>query len=404
MLLVMKGFCIGSIFPRPSSSRKYFRVALIVAMTLSRSANGDGEVTPTLLAPNGIVRLLDGSLLISDIESHRILKLDPSGQLTFWGGTGQANYSGDGQHVAQATFNAPNDLKLDEANNSVLIADSNSHRIRKVDLRTHTITTLAGNGVADSSGDHGPAIQAGLNNPQGLAVDHLGNVLVADTYNHVIRRIGIDGIITTVGGSTAGLSGDGGPATSAQISLPMAVAFDSEHRGFFISDFGNSRVRRVSADGKIETVCGVGTGSDDAGAGFSGDGDLATKAKIFSPLDLAVASANFLYFSDSGNHRIRCVAHGVVFSVAGYGHPKASVELLSSTHQRDDQRESVPALSVPAKIAIAPDCGLYFCDRGNRSIRLLKKDGKIETLTIRAESATIHSELGSHKTDREDSK
>ena len=89
MLLVMKEFCIGSIFPRPSSSRKYFHVALIVAMTLFRCANGDGEVTPTLLAPNGIVQLLDGSLLIFDIESHRILKLDPSGQLTFWGGTGQ---------------------------------------------------------------------------------------------------------------------------------------------------------------------------------------------------------------------------------------------------------------------------------------------------------------------------
>ena len=83
MLLVMKGFYIGSIFPLPSSSRKYLYVALIVAMTLCRCANGDGEVTPTLLAPNGIVRLLDGSLLISDIESHRILKLDLSGQLTF---------------------------------------------------------------------------------------------------------------------------------------------------------------------------------------------------------------------------------------------------------------------------------------------------------------------------------
>lgn len=379
---------------------QYLLLTWCVAMTLCRGVNAEGLVTPSLLAPNGIVRLLDGSLLISDIESHRILRLDATGQLTFWGGTGLANYSGDGQLVTLATFNAPNDLKLDVSNNALLIADSNNHRIRKVDLRTLTITTIAGNGSSELSGDHGPAIQAGLNNPQGIAVDDLGNVLVADTYNHVIRRIGIDGIITTVGGSTAGLSGDGGPATSAQLSLPMAVAFDSDDRTFYISDSGNSRIRRVSIDGMIETVCGVGTGSDDAGAGFSGDGELATKAKIFSALDLAIVSPNFFYFSDSGNHRIRCVVHGVVLSVAGFGHPSASGERPAKT----DKSESIPMLFVPAKIAIAPDGGLYFCDRGNRSIRLLMKNGKIETLSIRADSATVHSESEFRKPEREDSK
>ena len=379
---------------------EYVLLALSLAMMLCRDGNADGEVTPSLLAPNGIVRLLDGSLLISDIESHRIFHLDASGHLTFWGGTGQANYSGDGQLVAHAAFNAPNDLKLDVANNSVLIADSNSHRIRKVDLRTFTITTIAGNGSSDLSGDHGPAIQAGLNNPQGIAVDPLGNVLVADTYNHVIRRIGIDGIITTVGGSTAGLSGDGGPATSAQLSLPMAVAFDSDNRSFYICDSGNSRIRRVSSDGMVETVCGVGKGSDDAGAGFSGDGELATKAKIFSALDLAIVSPNFFYFSDSGNHRIRSVVHGVVVSVAGSGHPGASGKRPANT----DKSESIPTLFVPAKIAIAPDGGLYFCDRGNRSIRHLLKNGRIETLTVRADSATGHSELEFRRPEKEDLK
>ena len=379
---------------------QYLPLALSLAMTLCRGVNAEGEVTPSLLAPNGIVRLLDGSLLISDIESHRIFHLDAFGHLTFWGGTGQANYSGDGQLVTQAALNAPNDLKLDVANNAVLIADSNSHRIRKVDLRTFTITTIAGNGSSELSGDHGPAIQAGLNNPQGIAVDHLGNVLVADTYNHVIRRIGIDGLITTVGGSTAGLSGDGGPATSAQLSLPMAVAFDSDNRSFYICDSGNSRIRRVSSDGMVETVCGVGKGSDDAGAGFSGDGELATKAKIFSALDLAIVSPNFFYFSDSGNHRIRSVVHGVVFSVAGSGHPSA----LGKRPANIDKSESISTLSVPAKIAIAPDGGLYFCDRGNRSIRHLLKNGKIETLSIRADSATVPSESEFRTPEKEVSK
>ena len=375
-------------------------LTLSFAITLGHRGNAEDEVAPALLAPSGIVRLLDGSLLISDIESHRILHLDASGRLTFWGGTGQAGFSGDGQHVSQAAFNAPNDLKLDVANNAVLVADSNNHRIRKVDLRTLTIKTVAGNGSSELSGDHGPAIQAGLNNPQGIAVDPLGNLLVADTYNHVVRRIGIDGIITTIGGSTAGLSGDGGPATSAQISLPTAVAFGCDNKSFYISDSGNSRIRHVSSDGIIETVCGIGKGSDDAGAGFSGDGDLATKAKILSALDLAVVSPNFFYFSDSGNHRIRSVVHGIVFSVAGSGHPSAAVKIPINI----DRGESIPTLFVPAKVAIAPDGGLYVCDRGNRTIRLLTKDGRMETLFNRADSATVPSDLEIRKPKEVDSK
>ena len=243
-------------------------LALVVVSTLGACVNANGDAAPSLLAPNGIVPLSDGSLLISDIESHRIFHRDASGRFTVWGGTGQPNYAGDGQHVTQAAFNAPNDLKLDQVNNAVLIADSNNHRIRKVDLRTFMITTVAGNGKSELTGDGGPATLASLNNPQGIAVDHVGNMLIADTFNHVVRRIGIDGVITTVGGSTAGLSGDGGPATSAQLSLPMAVAFGNDIRTFYISDAGNSRIRRVSSEGVIETVCGIGKGSDDAGAGF----------------------------------------------------------------------------------------------------------------------------------------
>lgn len=380
---------VGRPVLRPTIFQRWLCLAFFVISTLGACVNAD-DVAPSLLAPNGIVPLSDGSLLISDIESHRIFHLDASGRLTVWGGTGQPNYAGDGQHVTQAAFNAPNDLKRDQVNNAVLIADSNNHRIRKVDLRNFIITTVAGNGKSELTGDGGPATLASLNNPQGIALDHLGNMLIADTYNHVVRRIGIDGVITTLGGSTAGLSGDGGPATSAQLSLPMAVAFDNDSRTFYISDAGNSRIRRVSSDGIIETVCGIGKGSDDAGAGFSGDGEIAIKAKIFSALDLAIVSTNFLYFSDSGNHRIRSVVHGVVFSVAGTGHPSTAAgtskpSSAGTTPATSDKSESMSTLFVPAKMAIAPDGGLYFCDRGNRAIRLLTKDGKMETLWIEKE-------------------
>ena len=343
--------------------------------SVSNCQAGDDDA-PVLVAPNGIVRLPDDGLLISDIESHRILRWHASTGLTFWGGTGQPGHAGDGGHVSQATFSAPSDLKLDASRSSLLIADSNNHRIRKVDLHTLKTTTVAGTGRAELSGDDGPAAEAGLDNPQGLAVDTDGNMLVADTYNHVIRRIAVNGTITTVAGSTGGLSGDGGRATLAQLSLPMAVAFDCDQRSFYISDAGNNRIRRVSADGIIQTICGVGKGSDDAGAGFAGDGELASKAKIFSALDLAVLSPNFFYLSDSGNHRIRAVAHGIIFSIVGNGHPSGAGVANS------EKNNSSASPFVPAKIAPGPDGSLYFCDRGNRSIRLLTKDGKIETLPL----------------------
>ncbi len=309
--------------------------------------------------------------------------------MTPWGGTGQPNGSGDGEHVSRAGLNGPSDLKLSHDGESLLIADSNNHRIRKVNLGSLTITTIAGNGNSGLDGDHGPAIHASLNNPQGLAVDSVGNVLIADTYNHVVRRIAVDGTMTTVAGTTGGLSGDGGPATSAQISLPMAVAYDSDQRSFLISDAGNSRIRRVSAAGVIETICGVGTGSDDAGAGFTGDGELAVKAKIFSPLDLAVVAPNFMYLSDSGNHRIRAIVHGTIVSVAGSGHPSAPPSVPS----KGENQTSTPSLFVPAKMVCAPDGGLYFCDRGNRSIRWLTKNGTIETLPIRLVPETDPTQL-----------
>ena len=361
-------------------------IAGALAGAVAGTALAIGQELPQLVTPNGIACLSDGSLLISDIQTHRILKWHAKEGLSFWGGTGKPGFSGDGGAVSQASLNAPNDLKVDAANKTLWIADSNNHRIRKVDLQSMVITCVAGNGKAELLGDGGPALQASLNNPQGIAVDRAGNLLIADSYNHVVRRVDREGTISTVVGTTGGLSGDGGPATAAQLSLPMAVAFEGDSQAFYVSDAGNNRIRRISRDGTIQTVCGIGKGSDDAGAGYSGDGDRAVNAKIFSPLDLAVASANLFYLSDSGNHRIRAVLHGTVVSLVGSGHPggqRAAAE--------QDSSEPNVSLYVPAKIALAPDGGLFICDRGNRAIRLLSRDGKIETLPVPAASTTANS-------------
>jgi trimeric autotransporter adhesin len=369
--------------PTLSGRLQLFTVLLWIAYTMCVSQPSTialAQDASPLVSPNGIVLLPDGNLLVSDIQLHQIFRVDPSGELHAWGGNGEAAYSGDAGPVSQAAFHAPSDLKLDASRNAILIADTNNHRIRRVNLNDGTVVTVAGNGRSEYSGDGGLATAAGLSGPQGIAVDAAGNVLIADTYNHVVRRIGTDGNIATVAGSEPGLSGDGGPATSAQMSLPMAVAFASDGHSFYVSDAGNCRIRFISyrglqAQGNIDTVCGIGEGSGEGGAGFSGDGEVANRAKIFSALDIAAPSPNLLYLTDSGNNRLRAVVHGIILTLAGTGFPQAP--------KPDHDKRTAVELFVPAKMALAPDGRIFFCDRGNHCIRILFPDGKLEKLELR---------------------
>ena len=200
-----------------------------------------------------------------------------------------------------------------DASGNLYIADTGNNRIRKVSA-TGIITTVAGNGSAGYSGDGGPATSAQLDGPEGVAVDGSGNLYIADTCNNRIRKVSATGIITTVAGNgSAGYSGDGGPATSAQLSLPAGVAVDGSGN-LYIADSGNNRIRKVSATGIITTVAGNGS------PGYSGDGGPATSAQLNQPAGVAVDASGNLYIADSSNNRIRKVsATGIITTVAGNG-------------------------------------------------------------------------------------
>src|SRR5262249_17908917 len=157
----------------------------------------------------------------------------------------------------KAQLNAPHDLTFD-AEGNLLIADSYNHRIRRID-RQGMITTVAGNGAAPYMAYGNAAPQDTLNNPQGVAVDRAGNLLIPDTNNRAVRRLDRNGTLTIVAGSRAGLSGDGGAATEAQLNLPTDVTIGPDD-SIYISDSANSRVRRITTDGKIQTVTGFGGG------------------------------------------------------------------------------------------------------------------------------------------------
>ena len=306
-----------------------------------------------IVSPNGLALDAQGNLYISDIGTHQIYRLTAQSKLTVVAGTSEPGFSGDGGPAAKAQFFAPHDIAFDPQGN-LIIADSLNHRIRRID-KSGVITTIAGTGVAGYTGDRGPAAAAQLNGPQSVTFDRDGALLIADTYNNVIRRIDPTGTITTIAGSAPGLSGDGGPALAALINLPFdAVA--GPDGAVYIADGANSRIRRAGPEGKISTIAGFGPGSGSGGAGYSGDGGPADKARLFSPTSLRFDAQGTLYISDSGNGKIRAIRDGTITTLGA------------------------DELNTPQKICIAKDGRIFIADRGNHRVRVIDSKGAVRTV------------------------
>lgn len=307
-----------------------------------------------LQLPNGLASDNAGDLYITDIGTHRVVKRDARGRITVIAGTGEAGFSGDGGLATNAQLHGPQDLLFD-AEGNLLIADTGNQRIRKVDRRG-IITTVAGDGKALQSNYNGAVPPTSLNNPQSLALDREGNLLIADTYNHVIRKLDRSGTMTVLAGSVAGFGGDGGLAVNAQMSLPMAVTVGPDG-SVYVSDAGNSRIRQITLDGKIKTIAGFGPAADTYGGGYAGDGGPAEKAKLFSATDLKCDAAGNLYICDSGNHRVRVIRNGMISTIAA-------------------------ELNSPQKIVIAKDGTLFISDRANHALRQLNSRGILQTILL----------------------
>jgi len=232
---------------------------------------------------------------------------------------------------------------------TVVFALGVSHRVVG---QSYTIDTLSGTGAAGFSGDGGPATSAQLNFPVGVAVDSDGSLYIADCGNHRIRKISNGVIITVAGNGTAGYSGDGGPALSAQLNLPEGVAVDSEGN-LYIADTNNSRIRKVS-NGVITTVAGTGT------PGYSGDNGPALSAQLTAPSGIAVDVAGHLYIADTSRHVVRKVANWVITTVAGTGFPGFSGDNGPATSAQ---------LEYPTSVAVDPAGDLYISDSRYQRVR-----------------------------------
>jgi trimeric autotransporter adhesin len=266
--------------------------------------SGDGGLATAaeLNIPSSVVADAEGNLFISDMNNNRIRRVDKiTGIITTVVGSFRG-FSGDGGPARNAELNAPWGLAIDAAGN-LFIADSGNARIRRVDALNGIITTVAGRGRGDSSGDGQPAIEAGLPQPYGLFLEASGSLLIASG-NSIRRMDHATGIITTVaGGNGRGVGGDGGPAIRAQLYMPQGVAEDISGN-IFIADTGNHRIRRVDhKTGIITTIAG--NGEMGYGGGFKGDGGPAVDAQLSMPVSVAVDAPGNVFIADTNNHRIR---------------------------------------------------------------------------------------------------
>jgi hypothetical protein len=331
--------------------------------------SGDGGLATEaqLDSPTGIALDKAGNLYIADRYNHRIRKvIAATGVITTVAGSGPTGpggggFSGDSGLATDAQLNLPARVALDEVGN-LCIADSLNNRIRKVIVATGVITTVAGTGIAGYGGDDGPATEAQLQSPLGVAVDQIGDLYIADANNHRIRKvIAATDIITTVAGSgVAAYGGDNGPASDAQLNYPVCVAMDGAGN-LYIADAYNHRIRKViAATGIITTVSGSGPTGPGNG-GFSGDGGPATDAELNFPSGVAVDGQGNLFIADNGNHRIRKViaATGVITTVAGTG---------IAGYGGDNGPASDAQLKLPTDVAFGMG-NLYIADQGNHRIR-----------------------------------
>ncbi len=339
---------------------------LVVAGSGIIGFGGDGGTgtSAKLSSPNAVAVDTAQNLYIVDYDNERIRKLDTNGLITTFAGNGRPGYSGDGGPAAMASLRTPNGVAVDLAGR-VYIADTDNERIRRVDV-DGTITTVAGTGVRGFSGDGAAATSAELHAPSGVAVDDSGVLYIADTNNNRIRSVGPDGIIHTIAGNgVSGYSGDGGPAVEASISTPYGVG-PGPDGSVLIAEFGNNVVRQVLTDGIITTLAGSAT------AGFGGDGGDPKIASLNGPTDVHVDSLGNIFITDFGNQRVRVIDSqtGLISTVSGNGQSACS----------GDSGPAVRAqLMYPAGLANEADV-IYIADAGDCRVRRVGHDGTITTL------------------------
>ncbi len=370
----------GNLYIASPAQHRIFRVdsaTKLLTVFAGNSApgySGDGgpAIKAALHSPESVALDALGNLFIADTQNNVIRKVDLTGKITTVVGTGASGYGGDHGPALDAFLARPFGLAFDLAG-SLYFADIDNNRVRRVDAGG-TITTEAGNGQADFGGDGGPAVVASLNQPMSVAVDTLGNLYISDGGNHRVRKVNAQGVITTKAGN-GGISSPctnlgaaiSGPATSLSLSDRTGLGVDSSGN-LFIADTDASCVRKVNLAGTMTTVAGDGNFS------FAGDGASALAASLNSPLGVAVDATGTLFIADTGNLRIRRVVGAgtpgsIITSVAGNG----------LTYSGDSFAAVDASLDSVQGVAIDGSGNIYIADSNDNLVRKVDVNGIITT-------------------------
>ena len=332
----------------------------------SQGFGGDGgpAAEARFSTPRGMATDTAGNVYVADYGNHRVRKINSMGTVSTLAGTGERGYGGDGGPASEAQLSYPYDVATDSEGN-VYVTDRFNYRVRKIGAGTSVITTLAGTGSPTGGWSGGAAAAARLRFPHSVAVDAAGTLFFADTH-HRVWKLDASGLVAALAGTgEPGYSGDGGPATEAQLSDPRGVAVDTAGN-VYVADHDNHRLRKIDAMGTVTTLAGTGE------RGYGGDGGPATEAQLSFPLDVAVDGGGSVYVADRANLRIRKIdATGMITTIAGTG-------------QRGYGGDGGPAAEArfASRYSVATDSAgnVFVADTDNRRVRKIDAtSGNIET-------------------------
>ncbi len=367
-----------------------FNISTVVG-SIPAVPNNVPAVNATTGMPSAVLPDGKGNFYYTAINC--IFKVNSSGVLTRFAGTGTGGYSGDGGPALLAKLSSPNGLAFDSTGN-LYVADAGNYRIRMISP-AGTISTILGNGLAGGSGDGGPAAQATVYLIRGLTIDSSGNIYFSDYGNHVVRKINTQGVVSTIAGTagTAGYFGDSGQAKVAQLNRPEGVAVDASGN-LYIGDSGNNVVRMVTPAGVISTFAGVTTNESTtapttttnpsgtvttnsvgipAAAGFNGDGAAATSAVMNAPESILVDAKGNVYISDFGNGCIRIVTtDGNINTFAG--------ECTDIGFSGDGAAATAAELNGVVDMHFDTSGNLYVADWASLRVRVINSSGNIGTV------------------------
>jgi sugar lactone lactonase YvrE len=348
---------------------------IVLARWLRPAYLGDGGPATALLLcyPMGLAVNGDGELLISDRGRERrgrvVWRIDAQGIAHIVAGTGRRGRATE-PRALQLTLDMPEGLAV-AADGSVFLADGWNHAVYRI-APDGAVRRVAGTGSPGFSGDGGPASQAQLFRPADIRMDRAGNLFIADVRNHRVRRVDPTGRITTVAGTgTRGFSPDGTPAERAQLDTPWGLGLDLQDR-LLIADGANHRVRRVDDDGRLVTLAGTGR------QGFDGDGGPATQASLNVPEGLFVDQRGRLFIGDEWNNAVRVVdTNGIISTVIGTGFPgRAAIGGVARRSPVDD----------PENVVVTTE-GVIVSDGNNGRVIRIAADGIIHLVAGRSDTA-----------------